>query len=328
MKNRTAFSSLLALSLVALAPAASAAPSAEEHFKTGLKHFDQGNYEAARQEFLKAQAITPRASVLRNLALSELHTNRPLDALEHLRAYLADASVSAAKRELAKQNYEEAFSRTGHIRLRTSDGATVLVDGQPWTKDLKDSIDVLPGNHALEARVGERNRRRDVDAPAGIVVDAELLLDEAPATTVPTSAIVVADGVDSPKPETPPVRQDVAEDGSSTRRLIGGSVGLLGVVLVGVGVGFAVDAGSKSSSADALRGQAGNCSNADSSACQRLRELRSSYDSDKTAETILFPLGGIAIAAGIALVVWPSSGARITPSVSKQGASLSFGLPF
>ena len=44
-------------------------------------------------EFVQSYAIVPSAKTLWNLVLAEIDSNRPLDALRHLKTYLADPNA-------------------------------------------------------------------------------------------------------------------------------------------------------------------------------------------------------------------------------------------
>ena len=154
--ERAAFTvALVVASLSSTAAAETPQQIAETHFRAGLKLYNQDSFEAARLEFLQAQAVFPRLSVLRNLALCELKTNRPLEALHHLRTYLADPASDS--RDYAKKNLDDAYARTGHVTVRAVEGAAVSVDGQgQGNAPFKDPVDVTPGKHILEARLGDR----------------------------------------------------------------------------------------------------------------------------------------------------------------------------
>ena len=114
---------LLGLPLAASAETGNAVPAraaavASAHVRDGKAALSRGDYEAAREEFVQAQALDPHASVLRDLATSELHSGRPLDAYKHLRAFIADASTGADDRATAQISASEAYFLTGHLLHR------------------------------------------------------------------------------------------------------------------------------------------------------------------------------------------------------------------
>ena len=322
--TRALFLAVLALFVTTSAAAAADTPQqiAETHFRAGLKLFDQSNYEAARLEFLQAQAVFARPSLLRNLALCELKTNRPLEAMDHLRAYLADPSTTGEKRELAKKSLDEAFARTGHASVEANDGATVSVDGQPrpGTAPFRDGIDALPGHRVLEARLGERTMRRDIELPPGstVSVDLRFAADSvpsaaAPAATAPRGADVVS----------PPVER--APSFWTPRRTLGVTAAGLAVVAAGVGGAFlfARD-GHVSDGKDVLASNPSPCARPADPACTAFDEARDGIKSTELGVAISI---GAFVALGVTaalLVFWPDSkvDARLRSLSSGRALSL------
>jgi hypothetical protein len=281
----------------------------EEHFWAGVRRFDQGQYEAARIEFSKSLEIMPRAATLRSLAVTELKLNRPLEALEHLRAFMAMPSVPADKRELGKQNLDEAYARTGHIAIRTNEGATLAIDGEVTSKR---DVDVMPGRHVLEARVGERSERRDVEAPAGVVVRADLELKSPP----PASASITSGSLEQPQlaiPETPPPAAPTAS-ASSTKYVVAGAFAAasVGVVVVGLVLDGAARSNRDEATSMAL---SQTCAVRTSAACSAMQDRLDARKTDRVLAEIAFT-GAIALGVG-AIVTWMA-----WPDPAKRGGLL------
>lgn len=278
---------------------------AETHFRAGLKLYNQDNFEAARLEFLQAQAVYPRSSLLRNLALCELKTNRPLEALHHLRTYLADPASDS--RDYAKKNLDDAYARTGHITVRAIEGAAVSVDGQAQgNAPFKDPIDLLPGKHLLEARLGERKLSRDVDAPAGSVIETDLRFEEKPAP-IGVSAPANTEATAARSPVEPPHE----EPRSSARWLWPAGLGLGVVAGVGLGLGFAAAHRSSVDEADRINASApgGNvCASAASDGCRARQDKLSTASNQATISNVSYIVGGAFLVAAITsavVVYWP-----------------------
>jgi len=305
--TRFGFAFLLA-TLLASSSAAAAGDTpqqiAEAHLRTGLKLYEQANYEAARLEFLQAQAVFPRPSLLRNLALCELKTNRPLEAIQHLRTYLADPTTTAEKRENAKKNLDEAFAKTGHVSVRAADGATISVDGQaqPGTAPFREPIDTLPGRHVLEARLADRTATRDLEAAAGVVADVDLRFEEkaAAAAAAPTTNPATAN-YDAGSPPSEP-----GPSFWTARHTVGVTVGGLALVAAGVGGGFLVARnGHVSDGKDALSVSSRPCSQPTSAACSQYDGARDGIKSTELGAAISF---GAFVALGVTaavLIFWP-----------------------
>ncbi len=221
----------LAAALLTFAVSASAETPqqiAENHFKAGLKLYNQNNFEGARLAFLQGQAVFPRTSLLRNLALCELKTNRPLDALRHLRGYLSDPASDV--RDYAKKNLDDAYARTGHVAVRAVEGAALTIDGQlEGNAPFKEVLDVSVGKHVLETSLNDRHAKREVDAVAGAVVEGDLVFEEAKnlaiahPSLVPAQAPGEAVGVEIQ----PPTEGDPS--GGGARVLVSASLALVGV---------------------------------------------------------------------------------------------------
>lgn len=328
-RTSTCFAFILLLAALLTPSSAGAAGDtpqqiAEAHLKTGLKLYEQANYEAARLEFLQAQAVFPRPSLLRNLALCELKTNRPLEAIQHLRTYLGDPSTTGEKRENAKKNMEEAFGKTGHVSPRAIDGATVSVDGQPQAgvAPFREPIDTLPGRHVLEARLGDRTTSRDVETSAGVVVDVDLRFEErggprsaapAPATTAPPNAHDVSG---------PP--RDPAPSFWTTRHTIGVVGGGLAVVAAGVGGAFLLAReGHVSDGKDALAGNPRPCAQPTDPACAKYDGARDGIKSTELGAVISI---GAFLALGVTaavLILWPDTKREARLRVLPIGRDLS-----
>lgn len=303
--------------------------SADQSLKAGLSWFKKGDYQRALLEFEKADAVYPRGSLMRNMGLCELKLGRPLDALKHFRGALAAPDTKPEQRDLTQQDMEDAYAATGHIVVHANDGAIVSLDGEAVGPATKDPLDVIPGAHTVEARVGSQNAKADVVARAGVIVTADVLVPLAAAP--PTQAAV-------PSPPSPPpsatmdVDQPPADQPRgfwTVRREIGVGVAGLGVLaLVGAEI-FHVQAQNAQSNATGnaagLQPSACNGSMAPAS-CSSLSGTLNGQRQDATWEAGLLVTGAVALAAGAALFLWPQSPsgtqAAIAPYATPNGSGL------
>ena len=277
---------------------------AETHFKAGLKLYNQENFEAARLELLQAQAVFPRPSVLRNLALCELKTNRPLDALQHLRAYLADPAADA--RDYAKKNLDEAYARTGHVTVRATEGATLSVDGHvQGNAPFKEPVDMLAGKHLLEVRLGERSAKRDVDAAAGAVVEADLrFADERAVSLAPAAPPATNPGATSHDMVAPPPASE--RSFWTARHTVGVAVGGLAIVAAGVGGGFLLArSGHVSDGKDALAASSSPCAQPSDPACAKYDGARDGIKSTELGAGLSFGAFAVLGVTAALLIFWP-----------------------
>jgi hypothetical protein len=309
--RRVARCALLGTLLVTAAPAVHAqevGPAAQARFDEGVKAYDRGDFEAARQAFLETRKLTTRVSVLRNLAQSEMKTGHPLDALNHFRDYVADPSIARDKRDRAVKAMAEAYHQTGHLVISAEPTARVLVDGAAVTA-VDGAVDVTAGPHEVEARAGERHATRTVDAAAGVVTKVDLPLPAVATDGVPAT-VAGGNPVPPAKSEPGPANDAVStgaggSSGGAARWVTAGTLGAVGVVGLVLGGVFA----SKASSAISDLGTLGpGISCPGDSRCGRAADDLTSHDHDRNAEVSFLVSGGVLVAASIVVaIVWPQS---------------------
>ena len=97
---RRALLSGVVLALLSLAATADAQPNvsasnaaararAASWFKNGVERTRANDYEGARTSFAAAYAIVPSTDILWNLGVAERRSGKPIDALAHLKSYVA-----------------------------------------------------------------------------------------------------------------------------------------------------------------------------------------------------------------------------------------------
>ena len=299
---------------------------AEAHLKNGLRLFSAGDFESARLAFLQAQSVYPRPSLLRNLALCELKTNRPLDALGHLRAYLDDPSTSSEKKEQAKKNLDDAYAKTAHAAVKTSEGASFAFDGQA-PADAKPlpttTVDTTPGLHRFESRLGARVVAREVDMPAGAPMDVDLTL--------------AADSAPNPIESNPRPLGQGYETTWGKGQYIGLGLALAGTAGLATGAVFAFAKGASGRALDTIDAfnQANGVSCAQSPEavpCVQRGERRSDKDRNAALSVGFVVGGGVAMAAGAAVFFLvpraQKSALRVVPWVGPRVGGLSIASPF
>lgn len=311
---------LLSMTISARAFADTPQQIAEDRFRAGLKFYDQQNYEAARVEFLQAHSIYPRPALLRNLALCELKTNRPLDALKHLRAYLEDPNAEA--RDLAITNMEHAFMRTGHVLVQATGGATLRIDGKDYgNAPFSGPVDVVAGKHFVEVRLNGRTRSRDVDAIAGTTVDVDLRFPSM------TSAAAPGGGTSAPLERLAPPQQSGESSWWNTRSKVGVGVASVGLVLGGAATYFFIDSANERARgreySDRITSKSGCASGADPN-CKAMQDAFDAQDRSAILGTVFAIAGGAGVVTGM-ILMWPSdrsSRVSLKPSVSPSFAGL------
>jgi hypothetical protein len=291
-----------------------AEPGSAALFKEGVAAGKAGDYARAEVAFRASYALAPRASTLRNWALSEMKLGRMVEALSHLKVALASSGWTPEQRAIVRQNLDDAYAATGHLLVRTAAGARVAVDGAAvdGAAPFDAPLDVLAGEHHVEARLGTDTARADVQATAGTVVEVDLAFPRAaePAPAAPGDA--------ERSPPTAAADSTLQRAGGWWTPRRTGAIGLAAMAAVGVGLGLYFDASAHAAASDAnvLRtGLAGDCGAAPAPpACTALRDKINAAHVDETLE-------GVAFAAGAAAAV----GAAVVIALARPGASMRTG---
>ena len=280
---------------------------AETIFQAGLKHYDAREFEKARVEFKKAYGLYQSPGILRNLALSELYSGRAVDALRHLNEYVARPDVPQDKREEAKKYIEDAYAKTGHVKITATDGAAIIAGDRTYKAPLATPVDVAAGAVTVIARGGGREVSKDIVAPAGTVVDVDLTFGAQPDPVTNNGKPPGNDNVVSPPPIEPTPRESFW-GWRSIAGLVAGGVGVAGLVVGAVSASESSSEGDRVTELQEKLPQ-GACAGSTSQDC---RDLADALDSERSASdraTVGFVIGGVALAAGVGLVVsalvWP-----------------------
>jgi hypothetical protein len=98
-----------------------------------------------------------------------MHLGKMVEALRHLRVALRSPGWTAEQRSVVQQNFDDAYRATGHLAVRTVEGAKVAVDGVvvEGAAPFDGPLDVLPGKRRVEARLATEVAHSEVDALPG-----------------------------------------------------------------------------------------------------------------------------------------------------------------
>src|SRR5262249_18993268 len=104
---------------------------ARQRYTEGVAAYDAGRYEDARAAFLQAYALKHHPAVLLNLGQSELRSNHPEDAGNHLQQFLREhTSATPEERATAEKGIAEAKKKSGYVIVNVdAAGADVNIDG-------------------------------------------------------------------------------------------------------------------------------------------------------------------------------------------------------
>lgn len=319
-----------AVSFASAVPArADDAARAAELNREAAEHAKHEEWNVARALLAEAYRLRPDASLLVNLAASELKSDHGVDALRHLRAYLADPHGDPnVKQAIQNELLPRAMAATAHLTIHFPAGARVTVDNETLSTDASATAatdDVIPGAHSVDVWSAGATTHKGVQVKAGESMDVRATPEASPtpaaAAPPPPVAEAPVDHAD----------HDRLQSGWTTGRFV--SLGLLvgGAALAGVGTYFALDASSKLHQADGLvsnqlGGSTSACSSgAAPSACQTTADLHSTYDQDIGLATGFFVAGGAL--AVVTFFAWPrpsrgEQGLLVRPYVAPGGGGL------
>lgn len=285
--------------------------AAEARFKEGVSYAKQGKYDQARGSFLQTLALSPGSpKVLLNLAISEHGAGHPLEALGHLKMYLASPRVDPKKAQEIRQSlYEELWRATGHLKILADRGDSLVLDGDVklGNAPLADVVDVASGKH----RVAAGARTVEVTVNAGETKDVALVAEPPPPVVTPSAPSPAPDHV------SPPAEQPKGTIWKPMTFVLGGAT----LVAGGIALYFNVKSNDASDRASALRSEhaGADCAAAGApSFCGDITSANKDQDSAASASRIFWIGSGVLLAGTVvSSILWATSG-----SSSKTGALL------
>ncbi len=152
---------------------------ARQRYEAGVKAFDAGKYEDARVAFSEAYKLTQAPGILLNLGVSELKTNHPVDAGNHLLKFLREyPDAKPEERATAQASLEECKRRAALVTVVVDiPGADISIDGAAVGKSpLADPVFVEPGARAVVASGLGTAATANLEAKKGQTVQASLRL--------------------------------------------------------------------------------------------------------------------------------------------------------
>ena len=271
------------------------AEKATELYKQANKLYDDGKLESAEAVYKQAWALQKTYGIASNLGALALDLGKPAAAAEMLRYALANfpAKGKPETREALEARFAKAKKLACAVRVQVEPGAEVLVDGRSLgIAPIAQEVFVEAGSRAFEAKMRDRKDAKTMFiAAAGSSSEVTLTLGALPKQKAPP-----------PPAETSGL--------ASKWPLPGVVMGAAGVVALGVGGGFVGMAEKNRTDATALRDRlvASKVTCAGTSAdCRTLHNLTSQADTLGNTGIGLLIGGGVAAAAGVAYVLWPSS---------------------
>ncbi|MES1188785.1 MAG: tetratricopeptide repeat protein [Myxococcales bacterium] len=292
--------------------------AAEALFNQGRDLMTAGKFAEACPKFEASQQLDPGLGTMLNLAECYEKTGRTASAWAEYREAipLARAAGSKARLDLATERAQALQDRLSTLTIRAMSGddegvhLEVRRDGVALQEaELGSPIPVDPGEHVVEAVApGKQPWTSKVQvggdaAKVSVEIPKLQASGEPAAANTATGATVTTDPGNSPPPSDTP--------SGSAQRTTGLVFGGVGVVGLGLGTFFGLQASSKWSDAKA------KCTDYPYGCGAEGADLRSSAHSGATVSTVAFVAGGALLATGVVLY--------LTAPSKKQTVALSIG---
>jgi len=306
---------------------------AETLFREGRRLMDQKRFDDACPKLAESHRMDPATGTLLALALCHEGQGKTASAWAEYSdaAARARAEGNKSREDAARQRAAALEANLSRLTIRVAnesaslEGLEIRRDGvvQPkasWGM----SVPVDPGDHRIEASApGRKPLRLEVKIGAArdskeTLVPALAAADIAPAPVTPAAPSPAAD---SSAPVAPATQESTpSQGGSSGLRAAGWVVGGLGLIGIGIGSYFAIQAMGKKSDSDA------DC---DGNVCgpQAFQDRTDAVSAGNRA-TIGFVVGGVLAAGGLTMVLLGTSkesrtSIRLAPSVGINAAGFS-----
>lgn len=326
---------------------------ARQTFARGMSQARKNELEDARRSFAAAYALVPSVDILWNLAMTERGLDRHVEALGHLRLYVASQTARADRKQLAEAELiPELVVATGHLSVHAPEGAVIEVDGVAVASPV---LDVEPGVHAVGITFGALKEARIVNVAAAIETKVDFAFSAskfvktpAPPPVEPPLRTIAPEEPASPKTSTTPRPGDThAHERARMWTLLG--LGGAAVVSAAGGVVFASMGAADRAEAERLytkiRDGGESCATG-GSICPDHDRASAAANRENAAATTFFVASGVFAGATVAAwLLWPSADehaepradhrtqppsarARVLPAVGVNGASVTLHATF
>jgi hypothetical protein len=290
----------VSVSLSTVSAPALAGPSDAKHadlLKEGLELAKAGKHEAALAKFEEAYAFSRNGTNVYNMARMEQALGRHALALQHYREALRDTALAAESRREAERAIEDLKTKIAVIAFDVPAGATTTLDGNEI--DPSSTVEVVPGPHVVRIKLGGAVKSSDVTAPAGVVTTVKLRFDAA------TAKPEIGPSADDRTPPPPPPKDEASI--FTTKNVVAGSLGALGLAATGIGIGFFVASEGSLSDAESFDRSVpgGACSGLET--CRRYDGMLDDARDSRGIATVSFIAAGVLVGGAIAaFTLWPS----------------------
>jgi hypothetical protein len=287
--------------------------AAEALFDEGRQLMEARSYDAACAKFESSQRLAAGIGTLLYLGDCYEKSGRVASAWATFREASSKAAA-AGQQDRARIASERAGAlepRLSRLRIKVSDelpGLEVKRNGAAIGRDIWGApVPVDPGSYQIEARATNKapwSTRYDVPAQPGTYEVVVPALVDAPAGSAPAPPVTAVPGASPPRGGDTAARPSSTGD---TQRIAAIVVGGLGVVGLGIGVGFVASAVSKDSEAD---------DHCDGTQCRDEQGETLSKDARSAGNvaTVALAVGAAAVAGGVVLYLTAPRGPAAAPA--------------
>ena len=316
---------LAAMCALATAPAAAQAPAGggdreaqrTQLYKEAVDLANAGRWADAAEKLQAVLAIRSSPKVRFTFGQAEEHVGKLATAYDAYAQALADAEAAAETdvADTAGRALRALGPRVPVVRVKVTgvgaSSATATIDEH--AAKLGEPVRVDPGDHVVQVTApGARAAQSNVTVAEGqrVEVPVELVAEDFNTAPAESPAPAAAEAEPEPAPAAP--------SGPFPWRTVGLVAAGVGVVGMGVGTYFGIDAISKNSTSNQTGCNGNVCT-------QSAYDTREDAKSAATASTIAFVVGGVLAAGGITLWLLGPKGdaaAQVTPVALAGGGGL------
>lgn len=176
------FALVLGAGRTALAEGGAAVEQAREHFMRGVELYQDGEYEAALADFLRANELAPHYALLYNIGLVRAHLEHYPEAVTALERYLEEGGAEVPERRVTevRQLLRRFRGRVGRLRVALVGpaAARLSIDGvEAGQLPMEAPLAVSAGRRTVEVSAeGFMPFRRQVIVAGGVEVSVEASL--------------------------------------------------------------------------------------------------------------------------------------------------------
>lgn len=308
--------------------------AAEALFDQGKKALKAKNYAEACPKFEESQKLDPGIGTMLFLADCYEKSGRVASAWATFREAAAEAKKAGDNRErVARKRAERLDAKLSRLVIEVPDGARVdglevKRDGQLVASALWGTgIPVDPGEHEISASAPGKKPFSTIVKVQGEGVKQSVSvpeLEDAPEEEPPPVVAPPPPKEEEPPPPPPDGPDPVEESDGSGQATLGYVLGAVGVIGLGVGTIFGLQASSKDSDADK------ECFQGDPNRCtDKGVKLGDDAQSAATLSTVGFIAGGALLATGLVLVITAGGSNKeqarrfeVAPAVGQRGGGV------